>query len=443
MYPNLYYVFKNWFGVEWHWLSFLNTFGLMVAIAFLVAAWLLSIELKRKEKQGLLLPKEETIIVGKPASWMELATNGIIGFLFGFKIVGLLLAKGIDINPQDYIFSSEGNTIGGILVAAVMVFIKWKEKNKVKLKEPEKRIIRIWPHDRVGDFVVLGLIFGILGAKLFDNFERWEEFIKNPIGNLFSNSGLNFYGGLIMASVAICWHAHRKGIKLSHLVDAAAPALIIAYAIGRIGCQVAGDGDWGIYNSAYVSDNQGHVRLAQSGEFEKMLSVDSTYFIGTTPSERKYPDLKSVPHAALKAPAFLPTWLFAYSYPQNVNKDGILMEGFEKDEYNRVLPSPVFPTPLYETMMGSLIFALLWIRRKKIKTPLTMFGLYLLLNGIERFSIEMLRVNMSYKVSGGIALTQAEIIALLLIFTGIGLIIWAMKKKQESTKEPHQENIIS
>ena len=57
MYPNLYYVFKDWFGVEWHSLSFLNTFGLMVAVAFLVAAWVLTSELKRKEKLGLLLPK--------------------------------------------------------------------------------------------------------------------------------------------------------------------------------------------------------------------------------------------------------------------------------------------------------------------------------------------------------------------------------------------------
>ncbi|MEO6406579.1 MAG: diacylglyceryl transferase, partial [Ferruginibacter sp.] len=66
MYPNLYYVFKDWFGVKWHALSFLNTFGLMVAIAFVVAAVVISSELKRKEKLGLLLPREEFITVGQP-----------------------------------------------------------------------------------------------------------------------------------------------------------------------------------------------------------------------------------------------------------------------------------------------------------------------------------------------------------------------------------------
>ena len=95
MYPNLYYVFKDWFGVEWEALSFLNTFGLMVALGFLVGAWLLSLELKRKEKQGLLHPLEETIVVGKPASFIELFSNGLIGFIFGYKFLGLFISKAL------------------------------------------------------------------------------------------------------------------------------------------------------------------------------------------------------------------------------------------------------------------------------------------------------------------------------------------------------------
>jgi hypothetical protein len=82
MYPNLYYVFKDWFGVEWKALGFMNTFGLMVAIAFIAAAWVLSAELRRKEKAGLLLlPREEMITVGKPASIFELLINGLVGFI--------------------------------------------------------------------------------------------------------------------------------------------------------------------------------------------------------------------------------------------------------------------------------------------------------------------------------------------------------------------------
>ena len=133
MYPNLYYIFKDWFGVEWHALSFLNTFGLFVAIAFIVAAVVLSSELKRKEKLGLLLPREEMITVGKPASLLDLFLNGITGFIFGYKLFGLFLSKPADVNAQDYIFSTEGNFVGGLIAAAALVGLKWWEKNKQKL----------------------------------------------------------------------------------------------------------------------------------------------------------------------------------------------------------------------------------------------------------------------------------------------------------------------
>lgn len=432
MYPNLYYVFKDWFGVEWQPLSFLNTFGLMVAVGFVAAAWTLTSELKRKEKQGLLHPREESIIVGQPASITELISNFILGFIFGYKFLGLFFAKPDEIPAQEYIFSQEGSVLGGIAIAFLMSGLKWWDKNKVKLKTPEKRTIRIWPHDRVGDIVIIALVFGILGAKLFDNLEHWDEFWAHPIERLLSQSGLTFYGGLIVAAIAVCWYATTKSIKLKHLVDAAAPGLMIAYAIGRIGCQVAGDGDWGIYNSAYVLDNQGKVVLANPGDFQKTLEKDSTYFLQgkviesgvvTYVTDRTYPDLQSVPHKAVKAPGFLPVWLFAYNYPQNVNRDGIVMPQIT-DEHNRMLPSPVFPTPLYETIICIVLFLIMWWKRKDIKTPYMMFGLYLSLNGIERFMIEMMRVNITY---GSVALTQAEIIAIMLIVSGIILMMVSRK----------------
>ena len=427
MYPNLYYVFKDWFGVEWSALKILNTFGLMVALAFVVAALVLSSELKRKEKLGLLLPREEVIIVGKPASLSELLINAFIGFLFGFKLLGLLFNKAPEINAQEYIFSKQGNILGGILFAAVLTGIKWWEKNKQKLKQPERRTVRIWPHDRVGDIIILGLVFGILGAKLFDNFENWDEFIKDPIGRIFSQSGLTFYGGLIMAAIAICWYGYKKGIKLRYLVDAAAPALIIAYAVGRIGCQVAGDGDWGIYNSAYISDAYGKITVAQPGDFDKQLKKYSSYFTEgkVTDSanhllyvtDRTYGTLDKVPHKSYKGPSFLPDWFFAYAFPQNVNTDGIKIPG-NNDDHNRVLPQPVFPTSLYEIIICSFIFLFLWSIRRKIRTPLVMFGIYLVLNGIERFLIELIRVNKTYTFFG-LNPSQAEIIACLLIISGL------------------------
>jgi phosphatidylglycerol:prolipoprotein diacylglycerol transferase len=431
MYPNLYYVFKDWFGVEWKAFGFLNTFGLMVAMGFITAAIILSKELQRKEKLGLLSPREEMIMVGKPASVSDLVINALVGFIFGYKIFGLFFSKPEGVNPQDYIFSTQGNIIGGVLLGAFLAGIKWWDKNKQKLKAPERRNVRIWPHDRVGDIIILGLVFGILGAKLFDNLENWDDFVKDPVGRIFSASGLTFYGGLIFAAIAICWYASKKGIKIIHLVDAAGLALLLAYAVGRIGCQVSGDGDWGIFNSAYVADANGKVVEAGPGDFQKALEKNATYFLEgkvTDPdsmimpvTDRTYKSLAAVPHRSLKAPSFLPVWMVAYSYPNNVNKDGIKIPGC-KEEHCRALPQPVFPTPFYETIVCTLLFLILWSIRKKITTPGVMFGIYLMLNGLERFTVELIRVNNTYSIFG-FHPTQAEIISTCLVFAGLILII--------------------
>ncbi len=436
MYPNLYYIFKDCFGVSWHGLSFLNTFGLFVALGFVTAAIVLSKELQRKEKQGLLSPREEMITVGKPASIGEIFINGIVGFIFGYKILGLFINKAPEINPQDYIFSTQGNFIGGLLLGGLLAWFKWHEKNKQKLKEPENRSVRIWPHDRVGDIIILGLIFGIIGAKLFDNLENWSDFVKDPIGRLFSASGLTFYGGLILAAIAICWYASKKGIKIIHLVDAAGLALLLAYAVGRIGCQVSGDGDWGIFNSAYVVNAEGKVTEAAPGDYQNQLNKNAAYYLkGEVPgkdsvliqvTDRTYESLEKVPHKSFKGPSFLPTWMFAYTYPNNVNKDGVLIADC-KEEHCRALPQPVFPTPFYETVVCTLLFLLLWSIRKRITTPGVMFGIYLILNGIERFTVELIRVNNTFPLFG-FRITQAELISASLVLAGLILILIVKKR---------------
>lgn len=441
MYANLYYVFKDLFGVEWKGLSLLNTFGLMVALSFVGAAVTLSAELKRKEKQGLLKPREETIVVGEGAGIWSLIINGLIGFLFGYKIAGALFNKLPEIPIREYIFSGEGNVLGGLLLGGVMAYLKWREKEKQKLKVPEKRQIRIWPHDRVGDFVVLAMVFGILGAKIFDNLENPAEFLADPIGRLFSTGGLTFYGGLIVAAVAICVYAAKKGIEVKHLMDAAAPGLMLAYAVGRIGCQVSGDGDWGIYNSAYTTDAYGKVVSADPALFRQRLAKDSTYFLNGKVqdpdgswlyvTDRSYASLGEVPQAAVKG-SVLPDWFFAYAYPGNVNRDGIVIPE-NTQEHNRMLPQPVFPTPLYETIICLAFFFIMWASRKKIRTPLVMFGFYLMLNGLERFMMEKIRVNKLYDL-GALQVSQAGLIAMGLILSGLLLILYAGRGKTSGMK---------
>lgn len=439
MYPNLYYAINDWFGWKINAFKIFYTFGIFVALGFIAGAYFLMRELKRKEKLGLLYPMEESITAGRPASFLDLLINAIVGFIFGYKLIGVLLASrtpGLDL--QDYIFSSSGNWAGGIIIAALLVYLKYREKEKQKLSKPEKRTIRIWPHDRVGDLVIFALVFGILGAKLFDNFENWDRFIQNPIGNLLSPSGLTFYGGLICATIAICIYAYKKGINLLHLVDSAAPALMIAYAIGRIGCQVAGDGDWGIYNSAYISDKPGHVVAATPEQFQEKLNRNASYFLNgsvTDPSgitlnitDRHSESLDKVPHKSFKGPDFLPKWLFAYTFPHNVNEDGILLNDCE-GKYCRALPQPVFPTSFYETVVCSLLFLFLWMIRRRIKVPGIMFSIYLILNGIERFLVETIRVNTTYTIFG-LHPTQAELISLLLVTLGmIGIVFFGRRYK--------------
>lgn len=440
MYPNLYYLVRDWFGAELKELEFLNMFGLMVALSFIAAAIVLRKELQRKEKQGLLLPREETITVGKPASITELAINAIAGFLFGFKIGGLFFNKPADVSAQDYIFSANGHILSGLLLAAVLTGMKWYEKKKQQLKAPEQRSVRIWPHDRVGDFAIIALVLGILGAKIFDNLENWDDFVKDPIGRLFAPAGLTFYGGLIVAAVGVCWYAVKKGVKLIHLLDAAGPALMIAYAVGRIGCQVAGDGDWGIHNSAYITDSTGKVVVAKPGDYQKNLQQHADYFLH---GRVKVPNkdslisvggsqgasLDQISHASFKAPSFLPVWMVAYNYPKNVNADGVFIPG-DTDEHNKVLPQPVFPTPLYEVIMCGLLFITLMALRKRIKTPGVLFGLYLIFNGVERFFIEKIRVNTTYDIFG-FHPTQAELISSGLVIAGLVLIFY---KKRQTVK---------
>jgi prolipoprotein diacylglyceryltransferase len=108
--------------------------------------------------------------------------------------------------------------------------------------------------------------------------------------------------------------------------------------------------------------------------------------------------------------------MFAYNFPRNVLNEGVPIEDC-RGPYCSYLPIPVFPTAFYETIMGLLIFTFLWLLRKRITEPGRLFFLYLIFNGMERFTIEQIRVNVPYHLMG-MNITQAEIIALVLIVIG-------------------------
>lgn len=171
---------------------------------------------------------------------------------------------------------------------------------------------------------------GLLGARLLFLFEEWEAFLRSPWDFIFSGAGFTWYGGMAGGVLAVTWVIRRHAIPWLQAADISAPALAIAYGIGRIGCHVAGDGDWGA-----VSD---------------------------------------VPWAVAYTKAII-GWVHPYTglpYPPGVK---------------------VHPTPIYEFIQSVIILAILWPLRKKGFPSGTIFWLYLILSGLARFVVEFWRVN--------------------------------------------------
>jgi prolipoprotein diacylglyceryl transferase len=355
-----------------------QSYGFMVAMAFLVAGFFVMLELKRKEKEGLLQPIRKKITKGKPASINEIIISAIISFFIGLKVTGIFSNYSFFANnPQDYIMSWDGSFIGGLLFGAVSGYWTYRSKEKEKLPQPVTEEITFHPYQLTANVVFIAAVAGIAGAKLFDVIEHLDDLFRDPIGTLFSFSGLAFYGGLIVAAVSVIVYARKNGISFQNISDSAAPALMIAYAVGRMGCQISGDGCWGV------------------------------------------PNLNPKPEWL----GFLPDWAWAFSYPHNVINEGIPIADCA-GSHCFVLDQPVYPTPLYETLLAGFFFLVLWNIRKRITIPGVLFGIYLMFNGIERFLVEKIRVNIKYDLIAGIKATQAEIISTGLFLTGFTLICW-------------------
>lgn len=387
MYPDLSYFFHDLLGTNPdNWLSVGKTFGVFLIFAFIASALVLYHELKRKEKEGLLQAFTEKVRIGFPATWQEIAQNALFGFIIGFKLPYIAQHfQEFKPDPASIILSGKGTWLWGIIAAAIFGFLKYRENKKHQIAKPFIKEEQVLPHQRIGDITILAAISGIVGARLFSIIESEENikaFIKDPLDQLLSGSGLAIYGGLILAFIVVYWFVRSKGMKPIHVMDAVAPALIMGYAVGRLGCQFSGDGDWGIVNAA-----------------------------------------------AVPGWWFLPDWAWAYTYPHNVLNDGVPMEGCLW-QYCHQLAEPVYPTPLYETFFSLIIFGILWIMRTRFKIAGMLFFLYVLLNGIERFFIEKIRTNPDISIVGMEA-TQAEYVAGLLIIIGaVGMIyLWVKKQR--------------
>lgn len=362
-----------------------QTFGFFLAISFLCAAWTLSLELKRKEKQGLLKPILQKKVKGKPASATDYAVSLIAGFFIGWKFIYIIFNYTEFVNDtQSVILSDKGNVWGGMLTAAFSVYLRYRESEKNKKEKPLIIEEKIHPYQLVGNMTMIAAIAGIIGAKIFHNLENIDEFIADPVDALISFSGLTMYGGLICGAIAVIWFGNKNNIPWYHLIDAAAPGLMLAYGTGRIGCHLSGDGDWGIVN---LAPKPGWL-------------------------------------------SFLPDWMWSYNYPHNVISEGIPIPGCE-GRHCMMLPEPVWPTPFYEAFLCIALFFVLWAVRKKISVPGILFSVYLIMNGVERFFIEKIRVNTKYHLFGN-EITQAEIISVCLFILGISGLYFFSKRFKEN-----------
>jgi len=178
--------------------------------------------------------------------------------------------------------------------------------------------------------VVAAAIGGLLGARILFILEDWENFMGSPWSYIASGAGFTWYGGLIGGVLAVSWVVWRQGIPWLKAADISVPALALAYGIGRIGCHVAGDGDWGT--------------------------------------------VSNVPWAVAYTNAII-GWvdpLTGIAYPPGVR---------------------VHPTPIYEFIESLIIFGILWSLRKRGYAQGRMFWLYLILAGLARFAVEFWRVN--------------------------------------------------
>lgn len=245
------------------------------------------------------------------------------------------------------------------LMVAIAFFVGLKVANL-----EVKRLLPAQPANFMDNVGYIGFAAGIVGARVFHLLEYPREFLAHPWEMLFSRGGFTIFGGLIAGLLAGLAYARAKRAPASVLLDAVAPGLMLAYAIGRIGCQISGDGDWGIAADMAAK------------------------------------------------PAWLPTWFWAQTYDGNILGETIA-------------PPGVYPTPLYEVVMGFGAFAVLWALRQHCHRPGWLFSVYLILAGIERLLIEFIRVNTTYDLFG-VAVTQAQLIAVGCVVAGcVGM--WSLR----------------
>lgn len=217
--------------------------------------------------------------------------------------------------------------------------------------------------EKAWDFVFMAVIGGIVGARGYYLLLNFPRLMEDPMGLILSRGGLVWYGGFLLATALVIWEIRRQKMSVPKTADLMAPALALAYAVGRIGCFLVGD-DWGRPTDSWVG-----IRFPQG-----------------TPA----------------------------TTVQNIEALGIEVDPELVAKYGQVVP--VHPTQLYEVGLSTLIFFALWRIRDHDHKNGWLFMLWLSLAGLERFAVEFLRAKDDRFIG---ILTVAQIISLAIVAVGI------------------------
>ena len=199
------------------------------------------------------------------------------------------------------------------------------------------------PPDWAYEIIFSAMVGGLVGSRIDYLIQNYDDVSDDLLGNLFSGSGLVWFGGVVGGAIGVVLWARWRGFLEKRMLDTVAPGLALGYALGRVGCQLSGDGDYG--------------------------------------------EATDLP------------WGMAYP-------EGTVSTTEE-----------VHPTPVFETVAMGLVALVLWNLRDRF-APGVLFGLYLVLAGIERLLIELIRRNDA--VLAG--LTAAQLISLAMIAGGAVLL---------------------
>ncbi|MCC7298975.1 MAG: prolipoprotein diacylglyceryl transferase [Bacteroidia bacterium] len=393
MYPTLYYFLLETFGIKLPMFQIVNTFGLFVAFGIAAAFITMQSEMRRRTLKGWLRFEKATVVTGKPIPLSDYILNGALAFVFGYKVLFLAFNSGEGFSPQEHLATTEGSWILGLGLMAVVLGYRYYSDKKQRLPQPlvEEKSIDASIH--MGNITTIALITGFLGAKLFHLLEDPQNLsFKRIFTEFFTSGGWTFYGGLICGAIGVMVYCYVKKLNFLQILDSGGPAMMVSYGVGRFGCHFSGDGDWGLAN--------------------------------LNP----------------KPVSWLPDWAWSYTYPHNVLGTGayppegmVQIPGYTGD-FSYQLMVPVWPTPLYEALMGLGLFLIIWkVLRHRVNIPGNLFAWYLVFAGIERFAIEFIREHGSsvYK-AGGLVFSQAQLISVILMLVGafwllIGGKKWGMK----------------